>query len=162
MTETEECLSWDEDTFDVNEVCEWRRRRRGDEEQCCCFSLFFFSLALSFSLCCLMRTSGERSELTHAPCSPAPSLPFHWQLNLSSLLSLVLSCEHSLSSLACVLFFISFPPFGFSLKNPHPALRHISTHANGTLSQSSLRCSVCSDCSHCWLYWICVWECVFH
>lgn len=74
--------------------------------------LFFFTLALSFSLSCLMRESRERSELTHAPCSPAPFLPFHRQLSLTSSEPCPLY-EQSFSSLAYLLFFISFSSFCF-------------------------------------------------
>lgn len=59
---------------------------------------------------------------------------------------------HKQSFSSLVAYFFSH----FLFWNPHTPLRHILNSANGKLSQRSFRCSVCCDCSHQLLYWICI------
>lgn len=92
------------------------------------------------------------------PCSLQLFLSLVADNIIAPLLRLVLLLQQS--SLVAYIFF-SPPPLFF--KSSHSTQTYFSTNANGTLSQSSLRSSVCNDCSHQqWLYWICAWVCVFH
>lgn len=93
----------------------------------------FWSLVLNCSLSCLMRSRDEHSGLTHAPCALQLFLPLF---------------ADNIFPLCCIIFL------------NHTPLSYISTHANGTLSQSSLRSSVCNDGSHQWLHWMCIWKCL--
>lgn len=119
---------------------------------CVCVSLCFCVCVGGGSLSCLMRTRDERCWLTHAPCcrsSPSSFISHSFSYNMNGCFIL-----------GCLQFFFSLLFFCILFWNPHTPLRHISTHANGTLSQSSLWSNVCNDCSHQSLYWICFWVCV--
>lgn len=104
-------------------------------------------LYLVLVLSCLMRSRDAHSGLTHAPfCSLHSFCQQHQQT--APLLGLILSHEQLLSSVIEYCLFFLFVVLSFL---NHIPLTCILTHANGTLSSSSLRCSVGGD-SQQWIY----------